>query len=262
MNNLAEELGGLIAVRGRSHWTGYEYVRGWGVFALPFDSGHVLALRVFPEGDFSPYRTVWHRDPDGRWSIHVDGPRLETACPRYYGPACVHTGFARIDVAWTGPMSLRVRMDRPALGWTLTAREPLALRAINAVGRRLPAWTWRPRPLLRARESVAGLLGMGDLELSGTMPSGHRGILMPKRMYTIDEAGATLDGLDLGRPARLDACPRIGGVTLPARGVLAVGEAHWRIRDVVEYRRSRDAAAPATDRTGRLRDLMRGARVA
>ena len=55
---------------------------------LPFDSGHYLALRVFPENDFSPYKTVWHRDPEGQWSIFVDGPRFDTACPRYYGPAC------------------------------------------------------------------------------------------------------------------------------------------------------------------------------
>jgi hypothetical protein len=52
---------------------------GLGVFGLPFDSGHVLALRVFPDNDFAPDRTLWHRDPAGRWSIHVDGPRIETA---------------------------------------------------------------------------------------------------------------------------------------------------------------------------------------
>jgi len=45
----------MPARRGEPPWLGYEYVRGWGVFALPFNSGHVLALRVFPENDFSPY---------------------------------------------------------------------------------------------------------------------------------------------------------------------------------------------------------------
>ncbi|HUZ56448.1 MAG TPA: hypothetical protein VMU94_28480 [Streptosporangiaceae bacterium] len=65
---------------------------------MPFDTGHVLALCVFPENDFSPYRTVWHRDPGGRWSIYVDGPRLDTGCPRYYGPACQYTGHAPADV--------------------------------------------------------------------------------------------------------------------------------------------------------------------
>ena len=35
------------------------------MFRLPSGSGHVLALRVFPENDFSPYRTIWHRDRQG-----------------------------------------------------------------------------------------------------------------------------------------------------------------------------------------------------
>src|SRR5207245_2067157 len=83
--------------------------------------GHVLALRIFPENDFGPYRTVWHRDPAGRWSIHVDGPRLDTACPRYYGPACHYTGYAQIGLTWDGPATLRVILDSPALEWTFTA---------------------------------------------------------------------------------------------------------------------------------------------
>jgi hypothetical protein len=85
--NLCAQLSDLPVVPGHAPWPGHEYVRGWGIFGLPFDSGHVLALRVFPENDFGPYRTVWHRDPGGRWSIYVDGPRLDAACPRYYGAA-------------------------------------------------------------------------------------------------------------------------------------------------------------------------------
>jgi len=80
MPDLSAKLSHLPAVRGHAPWPGHEYVKGWGVFGLPFDSGHVLALRVFPENDFGPYRTVWHRDPSGRWSIYVDGPRLDAAC--------------------------------------------------------------------------------------------------------------------------------------------------------------------------------------
>ncbi len=210
-------------------WPGYEYVRGWGVFALPFDSGHVLALRVFPENDFSPYRSVWHREPEGRCSIYVDGPRLDTACPRYYGPACTHTGHVRIDIEWSGPASLRVSMDAPRLESTLTATETPILRVLNATSSRLPAWTWRYRRLVRAREVLArDILGIGDIRLSGTMPSGHVGIFMPERMYFIDETTAVLNGEDLGQNARVSPNPQIGQVPLPARGVLAIGHAAWR----------------------------------
>ena len=51
--DLAAELKDLEPRRGRFPWPNHEYVRGWGVFGLPFDSGHYLALRVFPENDFA-----------------------------------------------------------------------------------------------------------------------------------------------------------------------------------------------------------------
>ena len=68
---------------GEAPWPGHEYVRGWGVIGLPFDSGHVLVLRVFPQSSFGPYRTLWHRDPGGRWSIYADAQDVACACPRY-----------------------------------------------------------------------------------------------------------------------------------------------------------------------------------
>jgi hypothetical protein len=238
--NLASKLRDLPARRGEPPWPGHEYVKGWGVFGLPFDSGHVLALRVFPENDFSPYRTLWHRDPEGRWSIYVDGRRLDTACPRYYGPACSHVAHARIDVEWTGPASLRVAMEEPSLDWAVEAAETPTLRILNATSPRMPLWTWRSGPLVRARELLARrLLGMGDLHLSGTMPSGHVGILMPERMYFIDETTAVLDGEDLGHSSRVIPNPQIGKVPLPARGVLAIGQGAWEILDNDEYTRTR-----------------------
>src|SRR5262249_6845173 len=221
---LSARLQDLPAARGRPRWPGHEYARGWGVFALPFTSGHVLVLRVFPESSFGPYRSVWIRDPAGRWSIYVDGP-LDTACPRYFGPASAATGSARIGVTWTGPAPLRVTMDSPALEWTLTATSTRVLALINVMSAVMPQVTWRLRPLVRARERLAAALGMGQLQLTGAMPSGHTGTLMPGRMYFVDEARATLDGADLGQPAHWPASPVIGEVPLPARGVLAIGQA-------------------------------------
>jgi len=56
--DLASRLRDTPVRRGDPPWPGHEYVRGSSVFGLPFDSGHVLELRVFPENDFSQYRTV------------------------------------------------------------------------------------------------------------------------------------------------------------------------------------------------------------
>jgi len=243
--DLAARLSDVPGVRGHHPWPNQEYVKGWGVFGLPFDSGHVLALRVFPENDFAPYRTLWHRDPAGSWSIYVDGPRLDTACPRYYGPACDRTAHARIGLIWTGPATLRVTVDAPPLDWTLTAGETRVLHLLNAVSAKLPVGSWRPRVLVRAREQLGRALGMGRLQMSGVMPSGHTGTLMPQQMYFVDEARAELDGVDLGRPTRLSENPTIGGVPLPARGVLAIGRAVWEILDPVEYERTRSETAVA-----------------
>lgn len=239
MLDLRTRLADTPAVRGYAPWPDHEYVKGWGVFALPFDSGHLLALRVFPENDFAPYRTLWHRDPGGRWSIYVDGPRLDTACPRYYASACEHTGFARIALEWVGPASLQVTMDSPALDWNLTASSSALLAGLNRVSSAMPLSSWRSRSLLRMRERMAQALGMGRLQMSGVMPSGHTGTLMPQEMYLVNEARATLHGVDLGRPARWEDNPRIGDVPLPARGILAIGQGVWEVLDPAEYERTR-----------------------
>jgi hypothetical protein len=146
-------------------------------------------------------------------------------------------------------MAVRVEMDAPPLLWTLSVRTTPLLRAINAVYARMPLSSWRSPRQRRVREWMAGrLLGMGDIALAGTMPSGHYGILMPQRVFFIAESRAVLDGVDLGEPARVDHSPRIGEVALSARPIFAVGQAFWRIRDEVEYRRTVEELRQAAGR--------------
>lgn len=241
--NLRTELEHLAPSVEPGPWPGYEHVRGYGVFGLPLSSGHVLALRVFPVNDFAPYRTVWHRTPDGTWAIYYDAPRPDIACPRYYGAAALHVLPAAITLEWRSETELRIRMDSPRLEWTVWMREPPPMGVLNRMAARLPLGTWRRRPVQRVCEALARLLGAGRITLAGPMPSGHAGVLMPQRMYLIDRTRASLAGLDLGTPVRTRPNPRIGDVPLPARGIFAVGQAHWAIRDPEEYRRTRAAVA-------------------
>lgn len=227
MLDLASTLSGLRDACRPAPWPGCEYVKGWVVFGLPFDSGHVLALRVMPEGSIAPYRSLWHRDPRGRWSLYVHGTK-DCACTRYYGTVCDLQAYRQIAVDWTGPATARVTLNQPPVEWTFTATSDRWLDLINPINAALPFWSWRSSPLRWAREKVARALGMGDLHLSGITPSGHVETLMPERFYFIDDSHAVFDGVDLGRPVHLRDNPKLGTMALPARGVLARAQAMWR----------------------------------
>lgn len=64
-------------------------------------------------------------------------------------------------------------------------------------------------------------------------------MLVPQQMYFVGDSRATLDGVDLRSPRQLRDNPRIGDVSLPARGVLAIGQGVGESLDKVEYERTR-----------------------
>ncbi len=227
--NLATELQSLRPEARPSPLAGFEHVRGYGVFGMPFSSGHVLALRVFPQNDFAPYTSLWHRTPEGAWSIYVHGAPPELACPRYFGPATQHSQAARIDLKWTGPMELKVEMDSPRLSWDIALTEPPLLRLMNAVSARIPEAIWRFRLMSRLMEWMAqAVLRIGRPTMAGRMPNGQLGILMPQRMYFVRATRAVLNGLDLGEPVTVGQSPQIGEVRLPARPTFAIGRGYFQ----------------------------------
>jgi hypothetical protein len=189
--------------------------------------------------DFAPYITIWHQDVDKSWTIYYDAPRPDIACPRYYGPATRSVQPASIVLRWNGPAELTVQMESPRLDWTVRMQEPIVLRVLNLASRSLPFWTWQRELLLRPRELIAGLLGLGRIRLAGVMPSGHFGVLMPQEIFFVDRSHAELRGRDLGNPARVTPNPAIGDVPLPAKGIFAIGQAHWEIRNPEEYAKTR-----------------------
>ncbi len=223
----------------RSPLRGFEFLSGYGVFASPFESGDVLALRVFPINDFAPYHTVWHRSPEGEWSIYVDSPRMDIACPRYYGASTVWTGPARISLKWLGPMQLSIEMDEPSLQWTISMAASPLISVMNAISRSIPEPLWRAPLLLRAFERMGSVLfDMGDVSLSGKSPNGQYSIMMPRQMFPITSATARLGGVDFGKPVRSKQNPMIGELRLPARPVFAIGQGYFKIGDPEEYRKT------------------------
>lgn len=145
--NLKDQLEQIQPSVEPSRWQNHEHVRGYGVFGLPLTSGHILALRVFPINDFAPYVTVWHRDPQGNWSIYVQALRPDIACPRYYGPATRHIAPAQIELIWRGPAELAIRAE-PRHREDGSENEGLSRR--NRLTGYLPAW------LNRAQISIDG----------------------------------------------------------------------------------------------------------
>ena len=247
--NLARELTGLDEGVIRSPWKGHETVRGFAVMSLPFASGHVLASRTIPQSDFGPYSTLWLRRPDGRWSLHVDGPMLEVACPRYWGAAAVESSFADIEIEWTGPDTARMTVDEPSLEWTFTMTRGPLMASVSAINAALPLASWRSSALVAAREWVAEhVLNVGPVDLSGRLPGGMRGTLMPRRIYRIGDSTARLDGADLGAPVRLEEPPLFGDFRLPSCPLFAVGEAHVLVPDRQEYERLRAAVGAGGNR--------------
>lgn len=224
-----------------SPWRGYERNAGYAVVNQPLSSGHMLALRVFPATDFGGYVSVWHRDPDGAWAQYVDRAPVEAGCPRVWGPALEHAANASITVDWVAPDRLHVGMVEPSLEWDMTIQDSLLLRLLNAVNGRLPLATWRPRPLVAARERLASRLGLGPVSMSGTVPTGERLTAAVRTMHWIGGSRARLAGEDLGTAVVLAESPTIDGWRLPRRGVFAEAEAHVTTPDRHDYERLRRA---------------------
>lgn len=230
-------------------WPGHELLRGYAVMALPFSSGYLLALRVWVQNDFAPYRSVWIRSPEGVWRMINDGPLLEATCPRYWGPAVPDARLGEVNLVWESPDELVVKMDQPRFVWRMRMGCPPFLRVMNMLHGALPLWTWKFDPLVGIREWMAcEILEMGDIQFSFRAPSGQQALILPREIYFIRESRASLDGKDLGRPVRLSHNPVIGGVRLPTRSVFATGQSFVQIEDRQAYRRLRERSRAMTAR--------------
>jgi hypothetical protein len=201
-----------------------ERFSGYGVMGLPFRSGHVLGLRRFPASSIGPgYRSVWHRDPRGRWTFYQD-QSAELACTRYFGSAVdeVREGPIRID--WSGPRGFRVRAGD--LDWTVELASTAVTRLINAAGSAIPVRAWRSAPVLAVMSRVAGVaLRAGRVRLTGLAPNGQRFVANPVTVWVAVESQATLDGSDLGEMGPLPDQAHLSDFAIPQRGMFVVGRA-------------------------------------
>ena len=198
--------------------------RGYGVMGLPFDSGHLLALRRFPASSLGyGYSSVWHRDPNGRWTFWSDvSPRA--SCARFFGEAIDEAVRAPIAVRWTDARVLRITVGDGVLDWQVDLCATPVTAVMNAAAGLLTDGMWRsPRVLHWLAAAARQLLGVGQVAFTGTVPNGQRFVVNPQRLWLVEASTASLRGRDLGVPAPLPSQARLGDFAIPQRGVFALG---------------------------------------
>jgi hypothetical protein len=202
-----------------------ERFSGYGVMGMPFRSGHVLGMRRFPASSIGPgYRSVWHRDPDGRWTFYQDQP-AELACSRYFGDEIdeVREGSIRID--WIGSHRFEVHVGDGALEWEVELESTPVTRLFSGVGSLLPPRAWRSRPVLAVMSRVAGpALRAGRVRLTGLAPNGQRFVANPLTMWAAS-GRARIGGVDLGETGPAPEQAKLRDFAIPQRGLFVLGNA-------------------------------------
>lgn len=214
-----------------------ERFTGYGVLGVPFTSGDILAMRRFPASSLGEsYTSVWHRNPQGRWTIYTSvAPQL--ACPRYFGSAIDETGVREIQISWTGPRDFTLSIEEdPALEWHLSLGQTPATRLINAVVGVLPDALWRKEAALKAMGKAGGLmLRAGRLPMAGQVPNGQRFALNPTHIWMIQSSTARMAKQDLGSVGPLAVQTRLGDFWIPQRGMFVTGHAFFEPLDPARH---------------------------
>lgn len=204
-----------------------ERFTGYGVMGIPFASGHYLALRDMVASSIGPaYRSIWHRDPEGNWTMYVTGAP-EWTCPRYFGTATAVVRVPGIDLSWRDDSTLEVQLG-DELSWRIQLASSPATRIMTAMGGALPEAGWNSKTVLTSMGPMArSMLRSGRVKLRGATPNGQDYKAAPLRIWRVVAGGAVLKGQDLGGLAPLKRQARLGDFWLPQRGLFFVGRARF-----------------------------------
>jgi len=203
---------------------GRDDVAGFAVIGQPFASGDLLCLRRFPTSTFGPgYTSVWHRSAAGEWTVYTSiAP--EQSCPRFIGAAISRAVETPIEVDWTGPAELAVRVPAAGLAWRMSVTSTPVTRMMNLMMSLMPAALFRSNLVLSMMSLMStAMLAAGRFRLRGRVPNRQWFQAGPRRVWIVPKASATIAGRDLGAPAPLAAQASMGEVPFPQRGVLMMG---------------------------------------
>lgn len=210
-----------------------ERFTGYGVISLPFTSGHVLALRKFPATSIgNGYTSVWHRTPEGRWTIYQN-VQPELACSRYYGRALAASHVQEIDILWEGPNRFAVTVgEGTVLRWSVQLATTGLTRLMNGVTNHLPAqWRYKPGVLKQMGKLSTQLLDAGKISFMGKVPNGQSFKASPRLTWFVRHSQATIGGQDLGKPGPLEHQSRLADFWLPQYGLFCLIDAFFEPYD-------------------------------
>jgi hypothetical protein len=195
---------------------------GYGIVGLPFQSGHLLALRRFPASSIGPgYAAVWHRNPSGRWTFYSTVPP-EVSCARYFGGEVARNVVTPIDIEWVDSMRFHVFVGT-AVRWHVTLGTSLATRLLNTLAGAIREHPSKQPAVHRLMGLAArATLGTGRLNVTGLTPNGYRFVGAPRQWWVIESSDAVVDGVRLGPAGPLVQQATLGDFRLPQRGLFAV----------------------------------------
>jgi hypothetical protein len=204
---------------------------GFGLMSLVLDSGHVLAFRRITGSSMGPpFTSVWHRDPDGRWTLHINvSPTRSYA--RYFGGAMDAVEQSEIDVVWKRHHELSIYVRAARLHLTLRLAASSGTRLATAAAALLPARLWQVDASAALVGRAAGsALRAGPLVLHGSTLDGHHYQIRPRAFWRVEAAAVALGCGDLGGMVEPADAPAFGGYVMPRRPLFVVGSAHFQRR--------------------------------
>ncbi len=206
-----------------------ERFTGYGAMGVPFSGGHYLALRDMVASSLgAAYRAIWHRDPQGRWTIFTTTAPV-VSCPRYFGSAAAVERVPAVEMTWRDDWTLDVTMGT-RLSWQLRLGSTTATRAVTTMGALMPEWAWESNAVLGSMGPTAGaVLRSGRIRLRGRTPNGQGFKAAPARVWRVIGGAAEVDGIDLGDVGPLLEQARLGDFWLPQRGLFFAGQARFTV---------------------------------
>ena len=219
------------------NWRRHSGFAGYGVMGLPFASGHALGFRRFPASSLGPgYTSVWHRDPEGRWSLFQDRLPDGDCGVKNFGSAVVDAPVRDIRISWSGPRECTVAVaGESPIQWDVALDAVPETQFMNSKGGMVPGALWRQPDYLRVMGGVSSVaLGAGYLGLEGA--DGGRGekfVANPRLIWYVSTAAASIGGNSLGSSGPLPSdCAsgpphqaKFGGFWIPQRGIFVIGSA-------------------------------------